>query len=446
MRMPEKKPSSPSAGKPENPEAPTEKTGEIHGVRSRSRTRRILAFLVLAALILVGGEALYLWWDHFRNFEITDNAYVQATTVPVSAQVPGIVSKLLVKDNQAVHAGDLLVRLNRRRYEVAVEKAEAAVAVARARYESSKVSVIYSQGRGRALLDEAQARQGTLRKTLRSARALLVQRRNETKAVAATLTRTNEDLKRKQRLHRQRVISDESLTLTQAYYEVAKANYDASKAALQVEEEKVAALGQQLKEVKASVDLAKNEGSSKQIKSLDSESLKAEVEQAKANLKEAQLLLSYTDIRAPVSGYLNKTVDPGTYVEAGRPLLVIVQLHKAYIRANFKEVQLKGIHVGQSVAITIDAFPSKTFKGRVDSVYSGTGDAFSLLPPENATGNWVKITRRIPVKIVLDDAPPPQYPLLVGMSAEVAVDVRDRSGPRLLAYPSRVQKNQPQIP
>ncbi len=355
-------------------------------------------------------------------------------------------NKLFVTDNQAVHAGDRLVQLDRRRFEVAVEKARAAVAVAKARYESSKVSVTYSQGRGRALLDEAQARQSTLRKTLLSARALLMQRRNETKAMAATLTRTADDLKRKQRLHKERVISDETLTLTRAYQEVAKANYDASRAALQVEEEKVAALEQQLKEFKASVDLARNEGSSEEIKSFDSESLKAEMAQAKANLKEAQLLLSYTDIQAPVSGYVNKTVDPGTYVDAGRPLLVIVQLRKAYIRANFKEVQLEDIHVGQPVAITIDAFPGKIFKGRVDSVYSGTGDAFSLLPPENATGNWVKITRRVPVKIVLDNAPPPQYPLLVGMSAEVSVDVRDRSGLRLLAYPSRVQKNQPRIP
>lgn len=446
MRMPEEKPSSPPGDKPENPETPEEGYKEFQTSRSRSRVQRVAVFLILTVLILVGGQAGYLWWDHQRNFKITDNAYVQATIVPVSAQVPGVVSKLLVKDNQAVHAGDRLVHLDRRRFEVAVEISQAAVAVARARYESSKLSVIYSQGRGRALLDEAQARQGMLRKTLRSAQALLVQKRNETKAMAATLARTNKDLKRKKRLYRQGVISDENLTLIQAYQEVAKANYDASEAALQVEEEKVAALGQQSKEFKASVDLARNEGSSKQIKSLDSESLKAELEQAKANLKEAELLLSYTEIRAPVPGYVNKTVDLGTYVAAGRPLLVVVQLHKAYIRANFKEVQLEDIHVGQPVEITIDAFPGKTFKGHVDSVYSGTGDAFSLLPAENATGNWVKITRRVPVKIVLDDVPPPQYPLLVGMSAEVSVDVRDRSGPRLLAYPSRVQKNQPQIP
>lgn len=414
---------------------------KIQKIRVRSRIRKFATFLILTLLVMVGGQALFVWWDHRQNFEITDNAYIQATTVPVSAQVPGVINQLFVQDNQAVHKGDRLVLLDRRRFEVAVEKAKAAVAVAKARYESSKVSVVYSQGRGRALLDEAQARLNTLRKTLRSARALLMQKRNETKAMAATLARTNDDLKRKQRLHHERVISDESLTLARAYQEVAKANFDASKAALQVEEEKVAALEQQLKEVEASVDLARNEGSSEEIKSLDSESLKAEWAQAQANLKEAQLLLSYTDVRAPVSGYVNKTLDPGTYVEAGRPLLVIVQLHKAYIRANFKEVQLEDIHVGQPATITVDAFPGKTFKGRVDSVYSGTGDAFSLLPPENATGNWVKITRRVPVKILLDEIPLRKYPLLVGMSAEVSVDVRDRSGPRLLAYPTRVQNN-----
>lgn len=433
---------NPAADEPVESELPIE---EFRNIR-RGRFRKLFIFVVLAVIILAGAEAGYLWWDHHRNFKSTDNAYVEATTVSVSPQIAGIVSKMFVKDNQAIHAGDLLVRLDPRRFEVAVEKAKAAVAVARARFESSKVSVLYSQGRSNALLDEARARLAKLEKTHRSARALLNQRRNETKAMVANLTRTNDDLKRKRMLHQQRVISDEDLTLAKAYQEVAAANFDASKAALRVEEEKVAALGQQWKEVKAALDLAKNEGSSDQIKSHDSDSLKAELDQAKANLKEAQLLLSFTEIRAPVSGYVNKSLDPGTYVEAGRPLLVIVQLHKAYIRANFKEVQLEDIHVGQTVAISIDAFPGRTFPGRVDSVYSGTGDAFSLLPAENATGNWVKITRRVPVKIVLDEAPPPQYPMLVGMSAEVLVDIRDRSGPRLLAYPSRVQKKPNQTP
>jgi membrane fusion protein (multidrug efflux system) len=424
----------------EAPELPATETARLRRRGVRSLVRKFFLFLILGVIILASVEGVGLWRDHFRDYKSTNNAYVQATVVPVSSQVEGVVSELLVGDNQAVHAGDLLVRLDARRFQVAVEKAEAAVGVARARYESSKISVVYSQGRGRALLGEARARLATLHKTLRSARALLVQRRKETHGTAATLSRTREDLRRTRELHRQRVISNEDLTLGEAYFKVAQANYEASTAALQVEEEKVAAMGQQVKELQASVALAKNEGRSGRVKELDSESLRSEVRSAQADLKEARLFLSYAEIRAPVSGYVGKTLDPGTYVEKGRPLLSIVQLHRAYIRANFKEGQLEEIHVGQPVTVVVDAYPNRPFRGHVDSVYSGTGDAFSLLPAENATGNWVKITRRIPVKIVLDEAPPPQFPLLVGMSAEVRVDVRDRSGARLLAYPRRTEK------
>ncbi|MBT4429491.1 MAG: HlyD family secretion protein, partial [Nitrospinaceae bacterium] len=353
-----------------------------------------------------------------------------------------VISEMLVSDNQAVHAGDLLVRLDGRRFEVAVEKARAAVGVARARFESSKGSVVHSQGRGSGLLDEARARLATLRKTLLSARALLLQKGKETQAFAATQSRTRDELKRKKSLHRQRVISDEDLTQVEAYFKVAVANHGAAKAALDVEVEKVAALGQQIKQHQASVGLAVNEGRSERMEELTSDSLKAELDEAAADLKDARLLLSYAEIRAPVSGYISRTLDPGTYVDKGRPLLSIVQLHKAYIRANFKEVQLENIQVGQSVIVKIDAYPNHPFRGRIHSVYSGTGDAFSLLPPENATGNWVKITRRVPVKILLEQAPPPNVSLLVGMSAHVKVDIRDRSGSRMLAYPPRSQKSQ----
>lgn len=419
-----------------------EESARLKNAGGRIRVRKILGLLVLIALAFGAVKVAAIWRENYWNFETTDNAYVKATVVPVSPQVAAVISEMLVSDNQAVHAGDLLVRLDGRRFEVAVEKARAAVGVARARYEASKVSVVHSQGRVSGLLDEARARLATLRKTLLSARALLLQKRKETQAFAATRARTRDDLERKLSLHRQRVISDEDLTQVEAYFKVAAANHEAVQAGLNVEMEKVAALEQQIKQHQASVGLAVNEGRSERMQELSSESLKAELDEAVANLKDARLLLSYAEIRAPVSGYVSRTLDSGTYVDKGRPLLSIVQLHKAYIRANFKEVQLENIQVGQPVIITIDAYPNHPFRGRIHSVYSGTGDAFSLLPPENATGNWVKITRRIPVKILLDEAPPPRVSLLVGMSAQVKVDIRDRSGSRMLAYPPQSQKSQ----
>ena len=369
------------------PELSPEESARIKNTGTLLGVRKAFVLLLLIALALGAVRGAANWRENYWSFETTENAYVKATVVPVSSQVAAVISEMLVSDNQAVHAGDLLVRLDGRRFEVAVEKARAAVGVARAHYEASKISVVHSQGRATGLLDEARARLGTLRKTLLSARALLLQKRRETQAFAATQARTRDDLKRKRSLHRQRVISDENLNQVEAYFKVAAANHEAAKAALDVEVEKVAALGQQIKEHQASVGLAANEGRSGRMTELSSESLKAELDEAAADLKEARLLLSYAEIKAPVSGYISRTLDPGTYVDKGRPLLSVVQLHKAYIRANFKESQLENILVGQPVTITIDAYPNHPFRGRIHSVYSGTGDAFSLLPPENATGN-----------------------------------------------------------
>ena len=400
-----------------------------------SFVRKFLLFLVLVVGLFAAAEGGYFWWQHWERYVSTDNAYVKSTLTPVSTEIAGVVRKLMVKDNQAVRKGDLLLVLDKRRFEVALQKAKATVAVARARYEGSKVSVTHSMGRASGLQQEASARMETLRRTLRSARALLVQRKNEVRAHAATVNQAREDLNRKRRLHEQKIISDESLALARASHDVGKANYDASRAAFNVEENKVSAIVNQIEEAQAAVALAKNEDRSRRMKSHDADSLKAELEEALATYREKELLLSYAEIHAPVSGYVEKSVDPGSYVQPGRPLLLIVQLDKAYIRANFKEIKLEGIHVGQPVDIVLDAYPNKSFKGHVESLYSGTGETFSLLPPENATGNWVKVTRRIPVKIFLDETPSANFPLLVGMSAYVTVDTKIRRGPRLLAYP-----------
>ena len=410
-----------------------------------SFVRKFLLFLTLAVGLFFAAEAGYFWWQNWERFVSTDNAYVKSTLTPVSTEIAGVVKKLLVKDNQAVRIGELLVVLDKRRHEVALQKAKAAVAVARAKYEASKVSVTHSMGRATGLQQEARARLETLRRTLRSARALLIQRKNETRAHAATKKQAREDLNRKLRLHGQKIISDENLALVRASHDVARANYDASQAALNVEENKVSAIVNQMEEAQASVALAENEDRSRRMKSHDADSLKAELEEALADYKEKELLLSYNEIRAPVSGYVEKSVDPGTFVQPGRPLLLIVQLEKAYIRANFKEIKLEGIHVGQPAEIVLDAYPNRTFKGHIASLYSGTGETFSLLPPENATGNWVKVTRRIPVKILLDEKPPKNFPLLVGMSAYVTVDTKIRRGPRLLAYPvdKKLQNQKP---
>ena len=163
-------------------------------------------------------------------------------------------------------------------------------------------------------------------------------------------------------------------------------------------------------EVQAQVAQAKTGFLSTEIRSIELRSLASALEQAQASLGKAHLSLSYTEIFAPTDGFVSKkNVDVGNNVQPGKALMTIVPLRNVWIRANFKEDQLEGLRIGQPVEILADAYEDERYRGRVHSISSGTGDAFSLLPPENATGNWVKITRRIPVKIVLDE-PPPRNP------------------------------------
>ncbi|RMF91877.1 MAG: HlyD family secretion protein [Nitrospinota bacterium] len=399
--------------------------------------RRWMVLVLLLLLFLVGGVMGYEWWQYSLVHESTDNAYVQGPMTLVSARVPGTVIDVLVEENQPVREGDLLVRLDPADYQVAVEQAEAAAAVIRSRLEATRLSVPYSRDQTSALIREANARLARLQKTLEATRAGLLRQEKEVEAAAANLEKADKDLRRAQTLYRQHLIPRAELDNALTAKKVAEANYAAAEAARQMEEEKVAALERQRREVQAQIALARTGNLSTQMRVFDSESVQADLKQAQANLKRARLLLSYTEIRAPIAGYVSqKNVEIGNYVEPGRPLLAIIPLDEVWVEANFKEVQLEEIRIGQPAIIEADAYPGYRYRGHVESISAGTGDAFSLLPPENATGNWVKVTRRVPVKIVLDQPPPPEYPLRIGMSTTVTIDTSDRSGPRLLAYPS----------
>jgi membrane fusion protein (multidrug efflux system) len=160
--------------------------------------------------------------------------------------------------------------------------------------------------------------------------------------------------------------------------------------------------------------------------------LEAKIEKAQAELELARLQLSYCKIYAPITGYVaQKRFQVGDWVQPGQPLLAIVPLQEVYVEANFKETQLKEMRIGQKAKIKADTYPGYTYRGKVVGIRAGTGAAFSLLPPENATGNWIKVVQRVPVKIILDEPPPPEYPLRVGLSLEVKVDISDKTGPKL---------------
>lgn len=325
--------------------------------RSSGKRRRALSILLVAGLVSV---VLGLtWWVHGRNNIETDNAFIEARTVAISCKVGGTVRRVLVEDNQYVRKGEPLVELDQEEYRVQVAQAEAGVSLAE---NETGGDQLRAEG-ARATVELARAR-----------------------AEQADL-----DLQRGEALFRREVIPREQL--------------DRLRTARRVADSQLQEAREGLKQAQAVAGLAGPRGA------------RARVRQRQALLHEARLKLSYTRVPAPTSGYITrKSVEPGANIQAGQPLMALVPLHEAWITANYKEGQLTHIRPGQKVEFTVDAYPGMKFRGRVDSIMAGTGAAFSLLPPENATGNYVKVVQRIPVKIAIDGNSDPRRLLRVGMS------------------------------
>ncbi len=409
------------------------------GARLWVRVALPLLLIVICILALILG---YGWWEQLQLRESTDDAYVRGDTPLISPRVPGSVTEVLVEENQYVQRGECLLRLDSAEAKVAISQAETAIDIAAARLEAARVSVRYSRDHTDAQVDEKQALLRTLRQRIQSDQALLEQRRKEVQGSVAAEEKSQQRLSRMKSLHETGVVPRAALDDAIAEERMSRANRERSEAAQLAMEETAKETIRQMDEVQAQVAQAKTGFLSTEIRSIELRSLASALERAQADLGKAHLRLSYTEIFAPTSGFVSKkNVYVGNNVQPGRALMSIVPLRNVWISANFKEDQLEGLRIGQPVEIVADAYDDEPYRGRVHSISSGTGDAFSLLPPENATGNWVKITRRIPVKIVLDEPPPEEFPLRIGMSVEVTVDTHDRSGPRLTGQKFRAKKN-----
>ncbi|MBT1073078.1 HlyD family secretion protein [Pelotalea chapellei] len=322
-------------------------------------TRRHKAMLLLLVLILICTWFGASWWIKGQTHIETDNAFIEANVVALSAKVPGTVKRVLVRDNQFVKQGELLVEIDEQDYRVQVSQATAGVEVAR------------NETSGEHLKAEAS----------RAAVQLALARHEQ----------AGLDLQRGEALLKREVIPREQLDRLKTAYRISASQLK------EAEEE--------LKRHLAEAGLSSPGGN------------KAKVLQKQAQLEEARLRLSYTRITAPVDGYITrKSVEQGANIQAGQPLMALVPLQQAWVVANYKEGQLSHIRPGQKVELKVDAYPHRSFTGRVDSIMAGTGAAFSLLPPENATGNYVKVVQRIPVKIAIDSNSDPEHLLRVGMS------------------------------
>ncbi len=336
------------------------------------RRALVLAAIIALAVFTVPGLRYY---RYVSNHVTTDDAYADGTAVLISPRVSGTVTELFVQENWIVKKGDVLLKLDPRDFQVRVEQAQAQLARTRDTVDQLFLEISAAEA-GRRLahsqLDQAQL-----------------------------------DFRRAKELEASGVVSRDY--------------FDQKQTALNIATASTALASREVERARAALGTSSQDHARYQ---------RPIVQQAQAALDTARLELGYTEIPAPVNGIItHKTVHIGNRVQVGQPLLSIVPIDSLYVTANYKETQLTYVRVGQKADIEADIYPGYVFYGHVDSIGFGTGASFSILPPENATGNWVKVVQRVPVKIVIDDQIPADKQLRVGLSVTASIDIRDSRGP-----------------
>lgn len=355
-----------------------------------NNNRKKKAVAIFALITIIGALTLFFYVRYKSVHISTDDAFVDGRIHTIAPKVRGTVKAVYVNDNQPVKKGDLLLDIDTADYDAKVYEAESGVASQKAKLAQADAAV------------ETEKRQTMqLRAAVESAKANLELQK-------AYLQQAERDLKRAEGLLKEEILSKEKHEKIQTDAAVAYA--------------RVKSAAEQLKQSEAALQAQKTAV-------LQAEALKlasaAEIKKYEAVLLSARLNQGYAKIYAPEDGYITKkSVQPGNQIQAGQPLMAVVSLDDIWITANYKETQLTKIKPGQKVTVKVDTYPGKEFTGKVDSIMSGTGAVFSLFPPENATGNFVKVVQRIPVKIVLDKDSDKNHILRIGMSAESTVVVK----------------------
>jgi membrane fusion protein (multidrug efflux system) len=382
----------------------------------------MLTFLVLGAVALgVGGT---WWYRSALNYESTDDAFIQADVVTMSPKVASNVAAVYVADNERVKAGALLVKLGPHDFEAKLAQARANLAAAEAEQRAATINVQVIGTTAGAGVQQAEAGVQMAARRVDEARSRLQQSRAQVDAAAAEATRASADAERFEALLQGGGVSRQQRDNAVASSRTAAANLEAARQAQQAARDSLRQAEAQLGEAQAQLARAKAAPQQIAYSRAQAEQAAGQVAQLQAAVRQAELDLSYTKLYAPVAGRITrKSVQPGNYVQVGQALLSIVPEH-VYVTANFKETQLANMRPGQPVRIAVDAYPGRPFHGHVDSIQAGSGAAFSLLPPENATGNYVKVVQRVPVKILIDDAPDLTRVLGPGMSVVPTVKVK----------------------
>jgi membrane fusion protein (multidrug efflux system) len=392
--------SGPDASKEESPldPSPLADRGYKPPARPNAKRRRNLIIVIVVLVVLVGGIFL---WRYLSSYESTDDAQADVHLYPVSARISGYVIKVNVDDNQWVEKGAVLVEIDPKDYEVAVAQAQANLSNAEATAQSLNITVPITSVNSSSQLES------TASDVVNTTAGIVAAERQLTAAHAQLEQAEANDVKAQDDLRRYKLLVDKKEVAEQVYDQALAAarSSTATVAAARANESAAQQFVKQAqsREVQAEANHQNAETGPQQVSSTKARARAAvaDVEEKRALLEQAQLNLGYTKIVAPVSGEVNKTVVVGLNVVAGQQLLTVVPLDGVWVTANFKETQLRHMRVGQKAEIHIDS-SGRRLKGHVDSIAGATGPLFSLLPPENATGNYVKIVQRVPVKIVLE--------------------------------------------
>jgi membrane fusion protein (multidrug efflux system) len=357
-----------------------------------SHRKKTVAFILFPAVIILGAVVLYFYREYKATHISTDDAFVDGRVHVIASKIPGTVKVIHIKDNQFVKRGGLILEIDPTDYGVKVKEAQAGLETEKAKLSEIRDSV------------------DTAKKQLIGITASLEEAKANLELQEANLRQAEVDFKRSEILFKKEVIPRDQ-------YDKAKTTYDVAVA-------QVKAARERIKQLEASLETQKAV-----IKQTETSLIPqhAQIQQKDATLKVAELNKSYTKIYAPSDGYIAKrSAEVGNQIQTGQSLMAVVPLDDIWITANYKETQLEKVKPGQKVKIKVDTYPGKVFYGKVDSVMAGTGAVFSLFPPENATGNYVKIVQRIPIKIVLDQGTDPSHNLRIGMSVVPTILVNSK--------------------
>ena len=414
---------NPAAEQPESTNKPlpaTERDYHTQPSRAQSQGFRIAVVIALILLVVVG----FFVYRYFTSYESTDDAQVDGHINSISARVTGHVIKLNVQDNQYVQAGTVLVEIDPADYQVAYERAKADFADAQAAAIAAGVSVPITSVNTSSQMSASEADVNSARAGIQAAQQQFQAAKAQLEEAEANSVKAQNDLARYKQLVDKQEISQQQYDQATAASKASAAGVEAARANADAAEQQVIQAKGRLVQAEANYRYASTAPKQMEISRAKAQSAIAEVQRMKASLDQAELNLNYTKVVAPVNGIVsNRTVEVGQNVAPGQELMKVINLDDIWITANFKETQLRDVKIGQRVTVEVDA-NGRRYEGKVDSIAGASGARFSLLPPENATGNYVKVVQRVPVKVVLDAGSNNDHDLRPGLSVNPKVWIR----------------------